>query len=130
MYKRPEAVQGTTYKLRPAGHDEALYLTINHIELEDGTLRPIEVFLNSKNMESFPWITALTRMLSALFRQEGDYTFIIEELSQVFDPAGGYFIPGTQGQRVDSVVAHIATVLERHFRELQARSPTPRQASA
>jgi len=116
---RGEEVEGKTYKIKPPVYDEALYVTINHMTLPDGSKRPIEIFVNSKNMQSFQWITALTRVLSALFRQPGDFSFIIDELKQVFDPHGGYFIPGGGG-RVDSVVAHIGKVIEKHCIEIGA----------
>jgi hypothetical protein len=48
--------------------------------------RPYEVFINSKNMEHFQWVLALTRVISAVFRKGGDITFMVEELKAVFDP--------------------------------------------
>ena len=52
--------------------------------------RPFEIFINSKNMDHFQWIVALTRIMSAVFRKGGDCTFLVEELKAVFDPRGGY----------------------------------------
>jgi len=34
--------------------------------------RPFEVFINSKNLDHFQWIVALTRVISAVFRKGGD----------------------------------------------------------
>ena len=69
---RPEALAGSTYKIKDTPlSDHALYLTINDIVLNEGTdhelRRPFEVFINSKNMDHFQWIVALTRVISAVF---------------------------------------------------------------
>ena len=69
---RPETLAGSTYKIKTPLSDHALYLTINDIVLNEGTdyelRRPFEVFINSKNMDHFQWIVALTRVVSAVFR--------------------------------------------------------------
>lgn len=114
--ERPERLTGTTYKIKPAVIEESLYITINDITLNEGTeyeeVRPFEIFINSKNIQQFQWITALTRVMSAVFRKGGDYQFLIEELKSVFDPHGGYFVP-QQGFK-PSIVAHIGAVIEHH----------------
>ena len=73
---RPEELAGSTYKIKTPMSDHALYLTINDIVLNQGTdhelRRPFEVFINSKNMDHFQWIVALTRVLSAVFRKGGE----------------------------------------------------------
>jgi len=96
--ERPEFLLGTTYKIKPPIDDHAMYITINDIILNEGTdhetRRPYEVFINSKNMEHFQWVIALTRVLSAVFRKGGDVTFLVEELRSVHDPSGGYFKKG------------------------------------
>ena len=92
---RPEELAGSTYKIKTPMSDHALYLTINDIILNQGTdhelRRPFEVFINSKNMDHFQWIVALTRVLSAVFRKGGDCTFLVEEMKAVFDPTGWLF---------------------------------------
>ena len=89
---RPEQLEGATYKIKTPLSDHALYLTINDIILNPGTdhelRRPFEIFINSKNMDHFQWIVALTRVISAVFRKGGDCTFLVEELKAVFDPLG------------------------------------------
>jgi len=52
------------------------------------------VFINSKNLDHYQWIVALTRVISAVFRKGGDVTFLVDELKAVFDPRGGYWQPG------------------------------------
>jgi len=117
--ERPAILEGRTYKLRSPVYDAALYITINDIILNHGTeheqKRPFEIFINSKAMESFQWIVALTRMISGVFRKGGDVTFIVEELRAVNDPKGGYW---KKGQYIPSIVAEIALVIEEHFIQL------------
>jgi len=119
--QRPEMLVGSTYKIKPPVSDHALYITINDILLNQGSdeevRRPFEIFVNSKNMEFYSWIVALTRVISAVFRKGGDCTFLVEELKAVFDPKGGYFQRGT-GIFMPSVVADIGHVIETHLKTL------------
>ncbi len=120
-----ECLEGATYKIRTPLDDHALYVTINDIVLNSGTeheqRRPFEIFINSKNMDHFQWIVALTRVMSAVFRKGGDVTFMAEELQAVFDPKGGYFKPG--GRFVPSIVADIGAVIEHHFKRIGLLAP-------
>ena len=116
--ERPEMLLGSTYKIKTPLSDHALYITINDIVLNPDTeheqRRPFEIFINSKNMEHFQWVLALTRIISAVFRKGGDVTFLVEELHSVFDPSGGYFKRG--GKFMPSLVAEIGEVIESHMR--------------
>ncbi len=108
---RPEALPGTTYKVRWPGSDHAIYITLNDV-IEGGRRRPFEIFINSKNMEHYAWTVALTRMISAVFRRGGDVTFVVEELKAVFDPRGGQWV---NQQYVPSLLAAIGGVIEEHM---------------
>ena len=116
--ERPEVLVGSTYKIKTPQSEHALYITINDIILNQGTeheeRRPYEIFINSKNMEHFQWVLALTRVISAVFRKGGDATFLVEELKAVFDPRGGYFKRG--GKFMPSLVAELGDVIENHLR--------------
>ena len=116
--ERPEMLVGSTYKIKTPLSEHALYVTINDIILNGGTQhelrRPFEIFINSKNMDHFQWIVALTRIISAVFRKGGDVTFLVEELRSVFDPRGGYFKRG--GKYMPSLVAEIGDAIECHLR--------------
>lgn len=118
--ERPDVLPGATYKVKTPLSDHALYITINDIMLNRGTpdemRRPFEIFINSKAMEHFQWIVALTRIISAVFRKGGDVTFLVEELRSVFDPKGGYFKKG--GKYMPSLVAEIGDVIESHLRSI------------
>lgn len=116
--ERPEMLLGSTYKIKTPQSEHALYITINDMILNMGTAheerRPYEVFINSKNMEHFQWVLALTRVISAVFRKGGDACFLVEELKAVFDPKGGYFKKG--GVFMPSLVAEIGCAIESHMK--------------
>ncbi len=115
---RPEFLMGSTYKIKTPMSEHALYITINDMVLNQGTeheqRHPYEMFINSKNMEQFQWVVALTRVISAVFRKGGDVTFMVEELKAVFDPKGGYFKKG--GKFMPSLVAEIGEAIEHHMK--------------
>ena len=115
-----ESLEGSTYKIKTPLDDHAMYVTINDMILNQGTeheqRRPFEIFINSKNMDHFQWIVALTRLMSAVFRKGGDVTFLAEELQAVFDPKGGYFKPG--GKFMPSIIADIGAVIEHHLQKI------------
>jgi hypothetical protein len=118
--ERPETLIGATYKIKSPLFEHALYVTINDIVLNPGTehelRRPFELFINSKNMEHFQWIVAITRIVSAVFRKGGDVTFLAEEMKAVFDPRGGYFKAG--GVYMPSIIAEIGSVIEDHLKSI------------
>lgn len=106
LEERPDELDGQTYKIKIAdGH--AHYVTITD---KDG--RPFEIFVNTKDPQAHAWVTALTRMISAVFRRPHDSTFVVEELKAVFDPAGGGW---WNGKYYHSMVAAIGAVVERHM---------------
>jgi len=113
--ERPRITEGRTYKICPAVTDSAMYITINDLILEDGSHRPVEMFISSKHVPHQQWITALTRMVSAIFRKPGPFLFVAEELQQIFDPQGGYF---AEKKMVPSVVAHVGMILQEHFEHI------------
>jgi len=118
LVERPDMLLGSTYKISVPDHisEHSLFITINDIVLNPGTdhelRRPFEVFINSKSLEHFQWIVALTRIMSAVFRKGGDVTFLVEELRSVFDPKGGYW---NNGKYVPSLIAEIGDIIEKHL---------------
>lgn len=111
--KRPESLQGETYKIVTPLSEHSLYVTINNAVINGKTV-PAEIFINSRDMKNFQWITSLTRMISAIFRTGGDVTFVLEELKSTYDPNGGYL---KRGVYVPSLVAEVGLVLEHHFKK-------------
>jgi len=118
--ERPEVLIGSTYKIKSPLFEHALYVTINDIVLNAGSeheqRRPFEIFINSKNMDHFQWIVALTRIMSAVFRKGGDVTFLVDEMKAVFDPKGGYFKAG--GVYMPSLVAELGSIVEDHLKSI------------
>ncbi|GFE81233.1 TSCPD domain-containing protein [Steroidobacter agaridevorans] len=118
--ERPDVLIGSTYKIKTPVSDHAMYVTINDIILNEGTRheqrRPFEIFINSKNLDHFQWIVALTRILSAVFRKGGDVTFLVDEMKAVFDPRGGYWQSG--GKFMPSIIAELGYVVEKHLQTI------------
>ena len=118
--ERPDVLIGSTYKIKSPLVEHAMYVTINDIVLNAGSeheqRRPFEIFINSKSMEHFQWIVALTRIMSAVFRKGGDVTFLVEEMKAVFDPKGGYFKAG--GVYMPSLVAELGMIVEDHLKTI------------
>ena len=123
--ERPEELIGTTYKVKTPVADHAMYVTINDIVLNEGSehekRRPFEIFINSKNLDHYQWIVALTRVMSAVFRKGGDVTFLVDELKEVFDPRGGYWQPG--GKYMPSLIAELGHIVERHLIDIGLLKP-------
>jgi hypothetical protein len=123
--ERPEMLLGSTYKVKTPISDHAMYVTINDIVLNPDTKyeqrRPFEIFINSKNLDHYQWIVALTRIMSAVFRKGGDVAFLVDELKAVFDPRGGYWQPG--GKFMPSIIAELGHVVEKHLRYIGLLPP-------
>lgn len=115
--ERPDVLIGSTYKMKTPTSDHAMYITINDIVLNEGTphevRRPFEIFINSKNLEQYQWVVAMTRIMSAVFRKGGDVTFLVDEMKAVFDPKGGYWQSG--GRFMPSIIAEMGSIVERHM---------------
>ena len=114
ILERPEELSGKTYKFKTPQSEDAYYVTINN-KMKDGRLIPFEMFVNSKNVEHFAWVVALTRVISAVFRHGSDAAFLADELAAVFDPKGGYFQVGGGGRYMPSMIAEMGAILEKHL---------------
>ncbi len=108
---RPEVVDAKVYKLKSAFIKNSVFVTLSFIKYED-QIRPIEIFINSKDLTRAPEYVVLTRLISAIFRRSANPMFILEELQGIFDPNGGSF---KEGKYYHSFYAEIADVIERFF---------------
>lgn len=130
--RRPEVLHGTTYKVKTPLSKDAFYVTINDI-CEGEVCRPYEIFVNTKNLQHYSWVVAMTRLISAVFRREPNPSFLVEELVSIYDPNGGYF---SNGEYVPSLPAEIGRLLASHLRSLgimpdpQAAAPKEEEAVA
>jgi len=109
---RPKSLAGTTYRIKTPLSSEALYVTINDVVQSDGTIRPYELFINTKNLQHFSWIVAMTRLISAVFRNQENPSFLVKELKSIYDPNGGYF---SDGKYIPSLAADIGRTIEEHL---------------
>ncbi len=114
VVNRPIELEGTTYKIKTPLSPDALYVTINDM-IDEGKRRPYELFINTKNLQHFSWIVAMTRLISAVFRHEPEPTFLVDELKSIYDPNGGYF---SDGGYVPSLAADIGRVVEKHLNKI------------
>jgi len=112
--ERPAIVNAKVYKLKSGFVKHSVYITMGYIE-QNGKKRPIEIFLNSKDLTKIPEYAVLTRLISAIFRKSADPTFILEELSSIYDPNGGYH---RNGKFIHSFYSEVADIIERFLIEI------------
>ena len=108
---RPEVVDAKVYKLKSAFVKNSVFITLSYVHV-NSKIRPIEIFINSKDLTRAPEYVVLTRLVSAIFRRSNDPMFILEELQGIFDPNGGTF---KEGKYYHSFYAEIADIIERFF---------------
>tara|TARA_B100002052_G_scaffold164589_1_gene149915 strand:+ start:378 stop:1007 length:630 start_codon:yes stop_codon:yes gene_type:complete len=108
---RPEVVDAKVYKLKSAFVKKSVFITLSYTQ-ENGQKRPIEIFINSKDLSRSHEYVMLTRLISAVFRRDEDVMFILEELQGILDPEGGRF---KEGNYYQSLYAEIAEVIENFF---------------
>ena len=111
---RPDVTEARVYRLRSGFVNNSVFITLGYIR-EEGKNRPIEIFINSKDLTRAAEYAVLTRLISAIFRKSTDPTFILEELRGIYDPNGGYF---KDGKYIHSFYAEIAKVIEQFFEDI------------
>jgi ribonucleoside-diphosphate reductase alpha chain len=111
---RPDVTEARVYRLRSGFVNNSVFVTLGYVR-ENGRNRPIEIFINSKDLTRAAEYAVLTRLISAIFRKSTDPTFILEELRGIYDPNGGYF---KDGKYIHSFYAEIAKVIEQFFDDI------------
>ena len=106
---RPEVLDAKVYKLKSLFVKCSVFITLTYVKDNSG-IRPIEIFINSKDLTRAPEYVMLTRLISAVFQRSDDPMFVLEELQGIFDPNGGKF---KDGKYYHSFYAEIADVIER-----------------
>ena len=109
---RPEVVDAKVYKIKSAFVKNAVFVTLSYVREENNLIRPIEIFINSKDLTKAHEYVVLTRLISAIFRRSTDSMFILEELQGIYDPNGGSY---KEGKYYLSFYAEIGDVIERFF---------------
>ena len=107
---REYELKGYTYCLQLDHIDSPFYVTINHRDI-DGDLIPYEMFINSFDPKQIDWITPVSRLISAIFREQGDLGFLIKELKDTFSYEYFYY----RGVKYHSVAALVGEVLDGHL---------------
>ena len=113
---RPEVVDAKVYKLKSAFVKNSVFITLSYIKDDNNGLKPIEIFINSKDLTKTSEYVVLTRLISAIFRRATNPMFILEELQGIFDPNGGSF---KEGKYYHSFYSEIADVIERFFYDVK-----------
>ncbi len=108
---RPEIVDAKVYKVKSAFVKNSVFITLSYVNTDLGK-RPIEIFINSKDLNRSAEYVVLTRLISAIFRRASDPMFILEELHGIQDPNGGSF---KDGRYYHSFYAEVAHIIERFF---------------
>ena len=106
---RPEVIDAKVYKLNSSFVQYSVFITLSYVKDNSG-IRPMEIFINSKDLTRAPEYVMLTRLISAIFQRSDDPMFILEELQGIFDPNGGII---KDGKYYHSFYAEIADVIER-----------------
>ena len=112
---RPEVCDAKVYKLKSAFVKNSVFITLSYVKDAD-RIRPIEIFINSKDLTKTSEYVVLTRLISAIFRRGTNPMFILEELQGIFDPNGGSF---KEGKYYHSFYSEIADVIERFFYDVK-----------
>ena len=122
---RPEVCDAKVYKLKSAFVKNSVFITLSYIKSEN-IIRPIEIFINSKDLTKTSEYVVLTRLISAIFRRGTNPMFILEELQGIFDPNGGSF---KEGKYYHSFYSEIADVIERFFYDVKIIN-SPKEVSS
>jgi len=112
---RPEVVNAKVYKLKSAFVKNAVFITLSYVDTNNGR-KPIEIFINSKDLNRSAEYVVLTRLISAIFRRATNPMFILEELHGIHDPNGGSF---KDGKYYHSFYAEVAATIERFFYDVK-----------
>jgi len=105
--KRPDTLEGTTYKLKWPSLSASIFVTINY---QDD--HPYEIFFASKDAKFQDFITGLTLMISTILRSGIDPTVIPRELKQVVSTHDTSWY---NGKFYGSLVARIGSIIEQDF---------------
>ncbi len=117
---RPEILHGRTHKLKWVPTGENWYITVTN----DGS-RLIELFITTREVRNQEWITALSRLVTALLRHQVDVNFLVRELKEVYASTQGMFL---DQKYCPSIIAAIGRILERETEALGKEAPTETKA--
>ncbi len=111
VINRPKVVDAKVYKLKSAFVKNSVFVTLSYMS-DNGVIRPVEIFINSKDLSRSHEYVILTRLISAVFRRGSDVMFILEELQGILDAEGGRY---KEGNYYHSLYGEIAEVIQGFF---------------
>lgn len=114
---RPYKLESLTYKIKVPEQKHAFYLTFSHTNEN----KPIELFINTNDPTVQEWVRALGRLVSAVFRNVEDPTFLIDEFRQIYAPTG--FWSGMRRKYIPSLVAEFGEIMEDYFTDIGILDP-------
>ncbi len=113
---RPQSLAGTTYRVMTPRSEHPLYVTINDLILNPGTDAqmhyPWEIFVNTRNMDHFMWVTSLNQIISGVFDTSAPLGERLRELHGLFDQhsqhlkQGGRFTPALASEIGEAIFGH------------------------
>jgi len=116
LSSRPYKLEGRTYKVKPPESKHAYYLTFTHQLVDSKKAKPFELFINTKNPFVEEWVKALGRVISAVFRNVDDPTFLVDELKEIMGKSG--FWSSQRRKFIPSLIAEFGDVMRDYFEEI------------
>lgn len=116
-----DVVEGRRYRIKWPHEDCAYYVMITDYHDAAGRRRPFELFVSTKSERHSEWVKAFSLMVTAIFRREGDPSFVVDELKSVFAATGGTWVRvpwQVRPKLAPSLVAAIGLKIEEHLRGL------------
>ncbi|MBZ0268048.1 adenosylcobalamin-dependent ribonucleoside-diphosphate reductase [bacterium] len=116
-----DVVEGRRYRIKWPAEDCAYYVVITDYVDPRGRRRPFELFISTKSERHSEWVKAFSLLVTAIFRREGDPSFVVDELRSVFSAQGGSWVrvPWQDKPKLaTSLVAAIGLKIEEHMRWL------------
>ena len=117
---RPQSLAGTTYRVVTPRSEHPLYVTINDLILNPGSDAqvnyPWEIFVNTRTMDHFMWVTSLNQIISGVFDKPAPLGERLRELHGLFDQhgqhlkQGGRFTPALASELGEAIFGHFKAV--------------------
>lgn len=103
-----EIQSSRTFKFKYQDSDHAVYFTL----VFDNDNKVKNLFVNSKEMKAYQWISALMVSFSRQLELGAKLETIIKDMKETFDPNGSYHLQDGSGRKVNSIVHHLGLILE------------------
>ena len=111
LKERDQAINGATYEINVDHIDNPIFVTINHTKNDSGKYQLYEIFINSASPSVLDWSPIAARLLSAVFRQGGDTSFVIDEVKNMFAAESFFY----KKKKYHSIMAIVGELLENHI---------------